>query len=67
MLNKNLKDREVADYLKAKDQLLDVLGIFTDHNTISGDITEYVQMDDRLRLNRAMDLSQKLYKQTVKQ
>jgi len=66
-LKKDIKDREIVNLIKAKDQLLDVMGILTDHNTISGDITEYVQMDDHLRLNRAMDLSQQLYKQTVRQ
>jgi len=38
VLKQNVKDRDLLEILKAKDHLLDVMGIMTEHNNIAGDI-----------------------------
>lgn len=60
-----MTDHEVDDILKANEGMLDAMSIFQHHDAVTGTDNQMVDYDYRLRLAKAMEVSNKQYKKEL--
>lgn len=54
-INQSKNDTEIAELLKAQDELLDAMGVVQDHHAIAGTTSEFVTDDYHYHLSKAMN------------
>lgn len=64
-LRQEANDTEIEELLKAKEKVLDVLGILNAHNSISGGANEIVVRDFNARLKSSLVASSQVYNRLV--
>lgn len=57
MINSKVTDQSVDDALKSNEAMLDAMSIFQHHDAVTGTDNQMVDMDYRLRLSKAMNVS----------
>ena len=65
MINKNVSDTEVQKILANKQDMLEALSTSLYHDAITGTAKQYVAVDYTLRLNKALQNSEVLYKKEL--
>jgi hypothetical protein len=65
VLRQEANDAEIEELLKAKETVLDALGILNAHNSISGGANEIVVRDFNARLKTALNTSGQVYNRLV--
>lgn len=62
MLKADLTLQEVEDIQKARNSLEDATAILNEHNSITGGVREIVQLDNVIRMEKAVEFGLKLFK-----
>ena len=66
-INQSKNDSDIAELLKAQDDLQDIMGIVQDHHAIAGTTSEFVTDDYHFHLTKAMDQNDLVYEKALKE